>query len=247
LDAKVGIAEATILRSAIAPTAEQSAADPASVQSQDFWLLPLDGDALIGELPPVETLAPTPDFTNALERKLFTYNLGNATISFLGSLRGHKLLSEAANDPVIVALAQEAYGESGRALVAKFGFDPDDQREYAARSLAKFQDASIVDPIARQIADPVRKLGHDDRLVGAALNCLAYGVEPAAIAVAIAAALRYRDEVDPSAVRLAASVAQLGETGALASIGGLAEDHPLLAMVAAAGSRLDALVAAPSE
>lgn len=245
--ARVGIAEATIMRSAIAATPEQLSDDPASVQSQDFWLLPLDADALVGSLPPIQTLDPVHDFGNALERKLYTYNTGNATISFLGWLRGHTLLAEAASDPVILAVAKRVYDEMGRALVAKFGFDPDDQVRYAARSLAKFQDAAIVDPIVRQIADPIRKLGPGDRLVGASLTALDHGVEPRAVAVAIAAALRYRNPDDPAAVRLGDMVEELGELGALAAIADLPSDHPLLSLVAGAGDELARLIPAPSD
>lgn len=244
-DARIGIAEATIMRSAIAATPEQLADDPAAVQSQNFWLLPLDADALVGTLPEIETLDPVHHFSNALERKLYTYNSGNATISFLGWLRGHTYLAEAAHDPAILAVAHRVYDEMGQAMVSKFGFDPEDQRAYAAKSLAKFQDWAIVDPITRQITDPIRKLGHNDRLVGAALAALSQDVRPEAVAVAIAAALRYRNPDDPAAVELAALVDELGESAALARIGGLPADHPLIGMVAAATPELDALVSAP--
>ncbi|MDR0283506.1 MAG: hypothetical protein LBI33_01235 [Propionibacteriaceae bacterium] len=244
LAARVGIAEATVMRSAIAATPAQLAADPGAVQSQDFWLLPLDGDAVVGTLPPVETLDPVPNFANALERKLYTYNTANATISFLGCLRGHTYLAEAAHDPAILAVVSRVYEETGQAMVRKFGFAESDQREYAARSLAKFQDWAIVDPLTRQVADPVRKLGPRDRLVGAALTALDQGVTLTALPVAIAAALRYRNADDPSAVRLAALVAARGEAGALAELGELRPGHPLLALVAAAGPALDAVIAA---
>jgi mannitol-1-phosphate 5-dehydrogenase len=246
LATQIGIAESTVLRSAIAATAEQLARDPGAVQSQNWWTLPLDGDALVGALPPVEALDPVPGFANALERKLYTYNTANATISFLGWLRGHTLLAEAAHDPVILALVNQVYQEMGLAMVRKFGFDPEDQRQYAAGSLAKFRDRAIVDPITRQVADPLRKLGHDDRLVGAGLAALSQGVQPEGVAIAIAAALRYRNPDDPSAVRLGELIAQHGELAGLAEIAQLPADHPLIHLVAAARPALDALIAAPA-
>jgi len=228
--AEVGIAESTIMRSAIAATPAQLDADPLAVQSQDFWLLPVDGDALVPGLPAIETLDPVENFANALERKLYTYNTGNATISFLGWLRGHTYLSEAANDPVIEEIAKGTYEEMGRAMVGRFGYDPEDQRQYAARSLTKFQDPAIVDPLTRQINDPLRKLGRHDRLVGAALVALEQGVRPDSVAIGIAAALRHRNPADPSAVRLAELIGELGEGRALAQIGGIPEDHELIAL-----------------
>ena len=93
---RVGIAEATVLRSCIEPTAEQRAVDPLAVQAQDYWELQIDAAALVEALPPIAGLKPLENFRAALERKLFTYNAGNAAIAYLGALRGHRFLSEAA-------------------------------------------------------------------------------------------------------------------------------------------------------
>lgn len=243
---EVGISESTILRSAIGATPEQLAADPLAVQAQDFWLLPIDGDALVEGFPTITSIEPVKDFSNALERKLYTYNMGNATISYLGSLRGHGYLSDAANDPVIVHVVAGAYEEMGRALVKRFHFDPDDQREYAARSLKKFQDVAIVDPLHRQVNDPLRKLSRHDRLVGAAMMALSEGVEPHSVAVGIAAALRYRNPDDPTAVAMAETIERLGEARALAEIGGIDAADPLIPLVMSKLSVVDALASVPS-
>lgn len=224
----VGVAESTIMRSGIAPTPEQSAADPLAVQAQDYWQLPIDGDALVGTLPPIDGIEPVAKFASALERKLYTYNCGNATISFLGWLRGHTYLSEAANDAALQDIIAEVYRETSETMVRRHGYDPEEQRAYAQKSLDKFKDPSIVDPLTRQLADPIRKLGPQDRLVGASLAAIEADVAPNAIAVGIAAALRHKNPDDPSAVRLAALIAEKGEAGALAEITGLPVDHELI-------------------
>lgn len=243
-DARVGIAESTIMRSGIAATAEQLDADPLAVQAQDYWGLPLDGDAIVGDLPAIPGLEPVSGFASALERKLFTYNCGNATISYLGSLRGHTLLSSAANDSVLAPIINEVYRETNEAMVRRHGFDADAQREYAAQSLRKFQDATIVDPISRQSVDPIRKLGRNDRLVGAGLAALEAGVPADGIATGIAAALRHRNSEDPSAVRLAQLIHDRGEAGALAEITELDINHPLIALAVSKLPAVDALTAA---
>lgn len=240
---EVGIAESTIMRSAIAATPEQSASDPLAVQAQNFWLLPIDGDALVSGFPTIMSVEPVSNFANALERKLYTYNTGNATISYLGWLRGHTYLSQAANDPVIERIALGAYDEMGRALVSRFHFDPEDQRQYAARSLTKFQDPEIVDPLERQVIDPLRKLGRHDRLVGAALVALAEGIRPDSVAIGIAAALRFRNQNDPSAMKLAELIADTGEAAALAQIGEIDKDHELVELVLSKLPEVDRLTA----
>jgi mannitol-1-phosphate 5-dehydrogenase len=69
----VGVAESTIMRSAVDATEEQRATDPLAVQSQDYWSLPIDADALVGEMPDIRFVDPVRNFQNALERKLYTY------------------------------------------------------------------------------------------------------------------------------------------------------------------------------
>jgi mannitol-1-phosphate 5-dehydrogenase len=238
-DDRVGVAESTIMRSAVDASAEQLAVDPLAKQSQDYWSLPVDGAALVTELKGPRHVEPVAGFAHALQRKLFTYNGANAVISYLGMVAGHERLSEAANDPAIADAARAFHREIGTAMVGTFGFDQEDQDEYAARALAKFQNRSIVDPLTRQVRDPLRKLSHGDRLVGAALFTLAAGITPDTAALGIRAALDYRDESDPSAVQMAELVAREGMPAALARIGELAADHPLIDLVMSKSGDLD--------
>jgi mannitol-1-phosphate 5-dehydrogenase len=207
---QVGIAEATVLRSCIEPTAEQRAADPLAVQAQDYWELQIDGAALVEALPPIAGLKPLANFRAALERKLFTYNAGNATIAYLGVLRGHRYLSEAANDPLILKVAEGVYQESGAAICARHGYSAEEQNAFAQQSLHKYQDATIVDPLERNVRDPLRKLGRHDRLIGPACLALEYGIRPFDLALAIGAALKYDNPHDPAAVKLQQLLASEG-------------------------------------
>lgn len=227
----IGVAESTIMRSAVDSTDAQLSEDPLAVQSQNYWSLPIDGDALVPGMPSIQYIDPIPSFQNALERKLYTYNSGNATISYLGWLKGYELLSEAANDPEIQAIVEGVYAEMGKAMVLLHGYDPADQTEYAAKSLRKFQDPDIIDPLSRQIRDPFRKLSRHDRLVGAAMFAQEAGITPEHVAVGIAAALRFRDPEDASAVRMAELIEAVGVAAALAEIGGIAVGDPLVALV----------------
>ena len=168
-----------MLRSCIEPTAEQRAADPLAVQAQDYWELQIDAEALAEPLPPINGLKPVAKFRAALERKLFTYNAGNAAIAYLGVLRGHQYLSEAATDPMILEVAQGVYEESGAAVVRPARLHGGGAgRLCPGASLRKYQDATIVDPLERNVRDPLRKLGRHDRLIGPACLALEYGIRP---------------------------------------------------------------------
>jgi mannitol-1-phosphate 5-dehydrogenase len=243
-EGRIGIAESTIMRSAVDATEEQLALDPLAKQSQDYWSLPVDGDALVTEITGPKYVDPVSGFANALQRKLFTYNGGNATISYIGLLKGHELLSDAANDPEIVQLVRQYYTDINEAMVQTYHYDRQDQAEYAARALAKFQDRSIIDPLSRQVRDPLRKLSKGDRLVGSALFMSAAGVAPDTAALSIRAALEYRDPTDLSAVRMAELIETEGLREAFSRIAGIPSDDPLVDLVLSKSSAVAELSSA---
>lgn len=198
----VGFAESVVMRSAIEPDAAQLDADPLTVNVQDFWKLPIDADHLAAPLPAVQGLEPIPHFQGYLERKFYTYNAANGTVSFLGALLGHQIISEAAMDKRITPILEMVYLETGRALSQKYGISLDEQLAFADTSRQKLRNRVIVDKIERNARDPLRKLGPDDRLVGSARLAMEHGVEPVGLATAIAAAIHYRSPGDPSAEEL---------------------------------------------
>lgn len=234
----VGIVETMVLRSTIEPPPDLKAQDPLALKAQDMWEMPADKEAFVGPIPEIVGLAPKENFQGGLVRKLFTYNAINAVIGYVGRLKGYELLSEAANDPELEALARQAYEEVGPALCRKFGFAPDDQRQFAESAIAKYQKREIVDPIERNTRDPIRKLGRNDRLVGPACLALEYGVTPAALSTAIAAALRYDYADDPAAARLRQIIREVGLAAALRQVCGIEPDGELGKLIVAAYQKL---------
>ncbi len=235
---RVGLIETMVLRSTIEPTEEMRAEDPLSLKTQDLWELPCDRQAFVGGIPPITGLSPQPNFQHALIRKLFTYNAINAVIVYPGYFKGYKLLSEAANDPVIIELVSEASREAGAGLIKRYGFDPNDQRAFAASALAKYQRPEIVDPIERNARDPIRKLAPNDRLVGPARLALEEGIRPKALSSAIGAALHYDFPGDPAAVKLQAMIRNNGLGYALQTVCGIKEDSELGKLIAEAYSEV---------
>lgn len=201
-DKLVGISEAVVMRSAIEAGCEALKADPLIVNVQDYWTLPVDASGIKGKLPEIEGIKPIESFEGFLERKFYTYNAANGTVSYLGYLRGHSLISEAAADPEILEILSGVYLETGAALAKKFNLKPEDQLAFGKTSLAKLQDRTIVDTIERNARDPVRKLGPQDRLVGPARLVLENGGVPACLSLAIAAAIHYDEPSDGIALEL---------------------------------------------
>ena len=199
---QVGITEAVIMRSAIEPSEEQKRVDPFTVNVQDYWQLHVDASRLKGDLPPILGLNRIEEFDGFLEKKFYTYNAANGSLSYLGALAGYTVLSEAARDESLLKILDGVYRETSTALCRKYGFTMEEQWAFTRTSLNKLQDRTITDTIERNARDPIRKLGPDDRLVGSARMALSYGVIPENLCMAIAAAIFYTNEQDESAVEL---------------------------------------------
>ncbi|MBA3848344.1 MAG: hypothetical protein H0X45_17070 [Planctomycetes bacterium] len=224
--ARTGFIEGIVLKTCLAPPAGLADRDPLRVLAQDLFRIPCDADAFVGPGRPLPDLEPLPRFGHQLVRKIYTYNGINAVISYVGALRGHRELSAATIDPVILPLARRAGVEAGHGLIGAYGFSAVEQRAWTDQAIAKFADPMIPDPIGRNAADPERKLQRDDRLVGPALLALEHGVEPTAFARAIAAAMRYCDAGKPSPLERLGSI-----DAVLTQVCGLVIDEPLAAMV----------------
>lgn len=202
LNEKVGITEAVILRSAIEADADALAKDPICVNVQDFWDLYVDQSRLVGELPPIMGLKLMDEFTGFLERKFYTYNAANGTVSFVGGLLGYKVLADAAHDERIIEILNGVYRETAQALSKKHNFPLDEQLAFTETSRRKLQDYTIVDSIERNARDPMRKLGPDDRLIGPARMVFSQGILPESLCTSAAAAIYYTSEGDESAEQL---------------------------------------------
>jgi mannitol-1-phosphate 5-dehydrogenase len=138
-------------------------------------------------------LKPLKNFDNQLRRKIYTYNSINAVIAYLGAQKGYSQLYEAGNDEEILVTARKAANETSQAQVAEFDFNPREQEEWTHAALQKFSDKNIPDPIDRNGADPIRKLGRDDRLIGPALLAIKHSIHPEGLITGIIACINYRD------------------------------------------------------
>jgi mannitol-1-phosphate 5-dehydrogenase len=213
LDQRLKIAESAIFCSTI-----EDGKDSPDIVSEDFNSLPYDATAAGRNFPNLPGLEPIADFGTFLKRKVYTYNCASAAIAYLGAFKGYSAYSEAANDPYILPLLSVLYDEIGKTLCAEFGFDPEDQRRFSARSLAKFRDPEIADSIERNARDVLRKLLPDERLAGPAALMVKHGIVPVALPWVFAAAMLYDQ---PSETSLRTLIAAKGPQGILREVSGI--------------------------
>lgn len=197
--ARVGLVESVVSRMAPVVPAEERAADPLLAIAEDYAVLPVEAKSFIGPIPPVPAFRPATDFGAYVERKLFVHNMGHAVSAYLGFQAHLGYVHEAMARPELAETVSEAMRESGEALCRKHDLDRAEMQEHRENLLRRFANAALGDTVRRVGKDPVRKLRPDDRLIGAALTCLDWNVEPKHIVQGIVSALHYDDPGDPAA------------------------------------------------
>ena len=140
------------------------------------------------------------------EAKLYGHNAVHALAGYLAALRGLVRLDEIREIPGAVEFIRAAFvDEAGAGLRRKWaGADPlftePCFREHVDDLIARMLNPHLGDLVERITRDPERKLGWDDRLVGAMRLALAQGIEPRRFALGAAAAVATLGrEADPEA------------------------------------------------
>ena len=131
------------------------------------------------------------------EAKLYGHNATHALIGYLLRESGGVFMSEAAGNPALMQLARDAFLlESGEALCRKYHeldplFTPDGFNAYVDDLFVRMTNPFLKDAVERVNRDTMRKLGWDDRLIGAMRLALGQGIQPERYARGARAALRH--------------------------------------------------------
>lgn len=197
--------------------------DPLLVVADAHRDIPYDGKATRAGEPGIEGFHPVSNFKAEVERKIFTHNVGHAGLAYLGYLRGRTYIHETFDDDFVRSVFDGALDETTEALLRRYPADLDRREHMEIRTdvRVRFSNPLLKDQITRVARDPIRKLGRDDRIIGAEELCRSQGVAPDHIATICAAALCYDYPDDPHAVRLQTMIQQQGVQETLRQISGI--------------------------
>ncbi len=238
LDEKVGFVEASIGRMVPIMTEKEKAEDPLLVCVEPYCELPVDIEGFKGPIPPLAHMQAKPNFKAYVERKLFVHNASHAATAYLGYFRGHEYLWQAMEDPTVRREVEGLLAETEAGLAAKHGLDRAELKAHGEDLLRRFHNKALGDQVFRVGKDPIRKLGVNDRLVGAGLMCLENGVEPAHVAFVTAAGIHYDHPDDPAAQQIQALRRERGIDGVIAQICGIPTDSRFAELIRAGAERL---------
>ena len=211
VEEKVGFIEASIGRMVPVMTEEKKAGNPLRVYVEPYNILPVDKAAFKGEPPQdVKNLYPFTPFNLFIQRKLFMHNMSHALSAYLGYLRKYEYVYQAVADYDIRYCAFRALVSSALAVSKENGVEIQGLIAHAENLLYRFTNTALADTVERVGKDTKRKLGANDRLIGALKLCEKQGVDGAYICIGIAAGMLFAPESDLSSVELCAYAKENG-------------------------------------
>ena len=196
-----------------------------TVDSDDGLIV--DRTGLLGQLPALEGMLVTDDFTALVMRKFFTVNCGQAVAAYLGYREGCEYIHEAVNHPRVRPVVTAALAEAAAALEAEFPDQKAGIEHDADEALRRLSSGETADTIARVAREPRRKLSPRERLVGPARLAQRHGLRYEALSRAIAAALAYDAPHDAQAISLQQTIATESLEKVLTEDCGLLPHEPL--------------------
>ena len=202
------------------------------VTIESFFEWVVDRTPFAGSTPDIYGVTWVDDLEPFIERKLFTVNTAHAAAAYHGIDRGWVSIREALATPELQAEIRAVLAETKQLLVAKHGFDPDEQQAYIEKTLKRISNPALPDTCERVGRGPLRKLSRKERFIGPAAELAERGLEVWNLLNAVGAALRFDVEEDAESVELQALLSSGGPPDALAqTITGLEPSHPLFAGV----------------
>jgi len=196
IDDFVGLVETSIGRMIPIMPEEVRREDPLLIYAEAYDTLIVDGLAFKNELPKVPQIDPKKNIKAYVDRKLFIHNLGHSAVAYMAYVTDASIkhIWKAMENDEIRSVAKEAMWESALSLIREYPqeFDEENQRQHIDDLLRRFSNKYLGDTVYRVGRDIQRKIGRDERIVGAILLDLRHNVEPMATAKVLASALLFR-------------------------------------------------------
>ena len=238
-DAHVGFADCSVDR--IVPPVRSE--NPIDVVVENFYEWNVEEKSFVGGAPHIEGMNLADNLLAYIERKLFTLNTGHAITAYLGRMKGYMTICQSISDEHIHTIVKAAMRESGRGLVALYGFDRDAHFAYIDKIIGRFRNPYLCDDVTRVGREPLRKLSAGDRLVRPILTARRYGIGTPDLLLGVGAALHYDNPEDVQSVEMRRLVEKEGVKAALARIASLPDTDPLLPLAAQAYDEVERIIA----
>ncbi len=219
----IGFVGTSVARMVPAPDKRFEKEGPLFVVADSYQKLPFDSIAQRAATPEIKGIYGVKNLKAEYARKLHTHNLGHAAMGYLGYLKGYTYVDEPFNDEYLLEIFKGALNETAQALVKMYpeSIKKDEHREIIQDVITRFGNPMLRDSLTRVAADPIRKLGNNERIIGSAKACIKYGIDTKNIEMICAAAYCFDFPKDAKAAELQSIIKNDGIKSALQQISGI--------------------------
>ena len=231
-DQYIALVEPSIGRMVPATPKHIAEKDFLAVCVEPYCELPVDKAAFKGEIPEIANMIPFTPFAFYIRRKLFMHNMSHALTAYLGALKGYEYIWQANGDYEIRSTARNALEEISKAMSKEYGVPYSDLEVFSFDLILRYDNKLLGDTIERVGKDTKRKLGENDRFVGAIRLCQKHSIPCANIVKGMAAGLLFCPESDAASVELNAYLKENGVGAALEKYCGIAQNDEIASLIA---------------
>ncbi len=132
--------------------------------------------------------------------KLYIHNTPHCIAAYLGSLCRKTYLHESMEVQDIRNIVIGATNEMKSMVNKEFDIDQDFLDYYAEKEIKRFSNKLLFDPVSRVAREPFRKLGLNDRLIGAARKSYAHHIKSSSLIIGIMSAFLFEVNTDQDAM-----------------------------------------------
>ena len=210
IDSEIGFVEASIGRMVPALSEEKRKGNLLRVAVEPYNILPVDKDSFKTDMSDIKNLYPYYPFNLFIERKLYMHNMSHALTAYLGNIKGYEFIYQAIADCDIRYAVLRALVQSAQAVAKENGAEIGFLLSHAENLLYRFTNEALGDTVIRVGKDTVRKLGSNDRLIGAIKLCEKHSLSCEYLCVGVASGMYFAPESDHSSIELKAFAKENG-------------------------------------
>ncbi len=192
---EAGLIETSIGKMVPIMTEKDLAEDPLVLHAEEYNTLILDRNGFKNPVPAFPEIKAVGNIAAWVDRKLFIHNLGHAAAAYFGysEFPDRDLIADVLDDRGIREKVRGVMAESAAALLAEYPeeFTEKDLSGHIDDLIRRFRNKALGDTVFRVGRDLKRKLGRDDRILGAARLCVKHGLPRERIISVFYAALRF--------------------------------------------------------
>jgi len=193
---RLGLVETSIGKMVPIMSPEDEARDPLLVYAEAYNTLICDAKGFLCGVPSVRGIDAKQNIKAYVDRKSFIHNLGHALCAYLAHLEAPELVYtwQAVEHGRVGPATRAGMWESARALIDAYPdeFTEANQGEHIEDLLQRFCNRALGDTIYRVGRDVQRKLGPEDRVIGALRFDEQHGVEAPVTTLCAAAGMLFR-------------------------------------------------------